>query len=76
MSSDELKAIGAWVRKFAMEGGGPIGPLAIIVTSGSHFDAAHFADAAGSSRPLKIFRDKADATAWLAQVLRTVGKQR
>ena len=60
-----------------MEGGGPVGPLAIVVsTSGSHFDAAHFADAAGSNRPLKIFRDKADATAWLAQVLRTVGKQR
>ena len=68
ISVDELKAFGGWVRKFAMDGRGPVGPLAIIVSAGNHFDAAHFADAAGSNRPLQIFRDKGKAMAWLAQV--------
>jgi len=27
MATDELKAIGAWVRQFAREGRGPVGPL-------------------------------------------------
>jgi hypothetical protein len=68
VSVDELKAIAAWVRKFAIDGRGPIGPLAIVVSSQSHFDAARFADAAGSIRPLQIFRDEGEAQAWLKHV--------
>ncbi|MGD9880041.1 MAG: hypothetical protein AB7F22_18625 [Reyranella sp.] len=65
MSVDELKAIDAWVRNYAMQGRGPVGPLAIVVSSANHLEAAHFADAAGSIRSLRIFRDKTEATSWL-----------
>ena len=76
MSIDELKSIGAWVRKYAIDGRGPIGPLAIVSNSGNQFDAAHFADAAGSNRPLRIFRDRAEATAWLEQAAKRAGRRR
>ncbi|GEP61882.1 hypothetical protein RSO01_90480 [Reyranella soli] len=74
MSADELKSIGAWVRKHAMDGRGPIGPLAIVSNGGNQFDAAHFADTPGSNRPLRIFRDKARATAWLKQAAKAGGR--
>jgi hypothetical protein len=69
MAVDELKAIGAWVRNYAIQGRGPVGPLAIAVSSANHLEAAHFADAAGSIRSLRIFRDKTEAAAWLAHAL-------
>ena len=70
-SVEELKAIAAWVRKFAVDGRGPIGPLAIVVSSQSHFAAARFADAAGALRPLQIFRDEGAARAWLKDTTRS-----
>ena len=76
MSADELRSIGAWVRKRAMDGRGPIGPLAIVSNGGNQFDAAHFADAAGSNRPLCISRDKAQAAAWLEQAAKAGGRRR
>lgn len=77
ISVGELKALGAWVRAYSMDGRGPVGPLAIVVSSATYLDAAHFADAAGSNRPLRIFRDRGDAKAWLAQVLNptTMGRR-
>ncbi len=68
LSVDELRDIGTSIRRFAMNGFGPIGPLAIVVHSGNHLEAGQFADAAGSNRPLQIFRNKADAVAWLAKI--------
>lgn len=56
MSTDELRSLGAWVRTWAIEGHGPVGPLAIVSSPGNQLDAAHFADAAGSTRLLRIFR--------------------
>ena len=54
------------VRQFAVEGRAATGPLAIVVAhSGLELQAAHFADAAGSNRPLQIFRDRAEAERWL-----------
>jgi hypothetical protein len=74
MSVDELRSIGAWVRKYGMDGRGPVGPLAIVSESGD-LDAAHFADAAGSNRPLRIFRDRAEAAAWLDQTTKKPGRR-
>ena len=76
ISVDELRSIGAWIRKHAMDGRGPIGPLAMVSTAGNQIDAAHFADAAGSNRPLRIFRDRAEATAWLEQAAKGAGRRR
>ena len=59
-----------------MDGRGPVGPLAIIVSAGNHFDAAHFADAAVSNRPLQIFRDKGKAMAWLVQAANSKARRR
>lgn len=70
MSIEELKALGTWVRTYSMDGRGPVGPLAIVVSSGTNLDAAYFADAAGFNRPLRIFRDQGEARTWLAQVLK------
>lgn len=66
LSIDELKGLGSMVRQFAVEGRAATGPLAIVVAhSGLQLQAAHFADAAGSNRPLQIFRNRAEAERWL-----------
>ena len=71
LSIDELKGLGASIRQYAIDGEGGIGPLAIVVShSGSQLQAAHFADSAGRNRPLQIFRDRAKAVTWLAEVTR------
>jgi hypothetical protein len=71
LSTDELKSLGGSIRQYAIDGNGPIGPLAIVVAhSGDQLQAAHYADSAGSNRPLQIFRDKAKAIAWLAEAMR------
>ena len=75
MSVDELRSIGAWVRKYAMDGRGPVSPLAIVSYLGN-LDAAHFADAAGSNRPLRIFKDRAEAMVWLEQVTKHSARRR
>ena len=63
---DELKSLGSMVRQFAVEGRAATGPLAIVVGhSGLQLQAAHFADTAGSNRPLQIFRNRAEAERWL-----------
>ena len=65
-SIDELKSLGSLVRQFAVEGRAATGPLAIVVAhTGTRLQAAHYADAAGSSRPVQIFRTRAEAERWL-----------
>ena len=65
-SVQELATLGKSIRQYAIDGFGPLGPLAIVVSeSQTHLQAALFADAAGSNRPLQIFRDKEQAQAWL-----------
>ena len=66
LPTDDLKEIGASIRQHAWDGRGPIGPLAIVVAdSFTQFGASQFADAAGRSRPLEIFKDRAEAERWL-----------
>jgi hypothetical protein len=66
LTIDELKSLGSMVRQFAVEGRAATGPLAIVVGhSGLQLQAAHFADSAGSNRPLQIFRNRAEAERWL-----------
>jgi hypothetical protein len=65
-SVDELRSLGSLVRQFAVEGRAATGPLAIMVShTGTQLQAAHYADAAGSSRPVQIFRDRPEAERWL-----------
>jgi hypothetical protein len=67
MSIDELRSLGSMVRQFAVQGRAATGPLAIVVGhSGLQLQAAHYADAAGSNRPLQIFRNRAEAERWLS----------
>ena len=62
----ELEALGRSIRQYAIDGYGPLGPLAIVVSEADiRAQAARYADAAGSNRPLRIFRDRAQAEAWL-----------
>jgi hypothetical protein len=66
LPTEELKDLGASIRQHVQDGRGPIGPLAIVVPdSFTQFGAAHFADAAGRSRPLQIFQNRVDAERWL-----------
>lgn len=65
-SGQELATLGKSIRQYAIDGFGPLGPLALVVSeSHTHLQAALFADAAGTNRPLEIFRDKEQAHAWL-----------
>jgi hypothetical protein len=65
-SIDELKSLGSLVRQFAVEGRAVTGPLAILVAhTGTQLRAAHYADAAVSSRPVQIFRNRLEAERWL-----------
>ena len=59
----DLQALGRSIRQYAVDG---YGPLAIVVGQGqSHFQAAFFADASPTNRPLRIFRDQRQAQEWL-----------
>lgn len=75
---DELKSLGSLVRQFAVEGRAATGPLAIVVPhTRTQLQAAHYADAAGSSRPVQIFRHRAEAQRWLRdQRNRVSGRRR
>jgi hypothetical protein len=56
----DLRALGRSIRQFAVDGYGPLGPLAIVVGQGqAHLQAAFFADASPTNRPLRIFRSQA-----------------
>lgn len=64
----DLATLGKSIRQYAIDGFGPLGPLAIVVSdSQTHLHAALFADAAGTTRPLQIFRDKEQAQTWLSR---------
>jgi hypothetical protein len=68
----DLQALGRSIRQYAIDGYGPLGPLAIVVGQGqSHFQAALFADASPTSRPLRIFRDARQAREWLVELRRS-----
>ena len=68
----DLQALGRSIRQYAVDGYGPLGPLAIIVgQEQSHFQAAFFADASPTNRPLRIFRDARQAREWLVGLRRT-----
>ncbi len=65
-SAQELGTLGKSIRQYAIDGFGPIGPLAIVVgESHTHLQAALYADSAGANRPIQIFRDKEQAQTWL-----------
>jgi hypothetical protein len=65
-SVQELAALGKSIRQYAIDGFGPLGPLAIVASeSHTHLQAALYADSAGSNRALQIFRNKEQAKAWL-----------
>jgi len=64
----DLEALGRSIRQYAIDGYGPLGPLAIVVSdAGIHAQAARYADSAVSNRPLRIFRERAPAQAWLQE---------
>ena len=66
LSLEELEMMGKSIRQYAIDGFGPLGPLAIIVgQSHTHLQAARFADSSVSNRPLQIFRDRRQAQTWL-----------
>ena len=68
----DLQALGRSIRQFAVDGYGPLGPLAIVVGQGqAHFQAAFFADASPTNRPLRIFRNPRQAREWLVGLRRT-----
>ena len=67
LTLNDLQGLGSSIREFALQGLGPIGPLAIVAPAGdTRMQAAWFADAAASPRPIRIFQDRADAARWLA----------
>ena len=69
LSVDELKSLGASMRQYAIDGHGPIGPVAIVVPdSAIQLQAAHYADATVSNRSLQIFRERTKAETWLSDV--------
>lgn len=65
LTLEELRALGARMRDYGRDG--TVGPLALVVDSGSHWSAATFADAAGRHRPIQVFRDREEAMRWLAE---------
>jgi len=68
----DLQALGRSIRQYAIDGYCPLGPLAIVVGQGqSHFQAAFFADASPTNRPLRIFRDARQAREWLIGLRRS-----
>ncbi len=68
----DLQALGRSIRQYAIDGYGPLGPLAIVVGQGqAHFHAAFFADASPTNRPLRIFRDARQAREWLVGLRRS-----
>jgi hypothetical protein len=68
----DLQALGRSIRQYAVDGYGPLGPLAIVVGQGqAHFQAAFFADASPTNRPLRIFRDARQAREWLVGLRRS-----
>ena len=68
----DLQALGRSIRQYAIDGYGPLGPLAIVVGQGqAHFQAAFFADASPTNRPLRIFRDARQAREWLVGLRRS-----
>jgi hypothetical protein len=68
----DLQALGRSIRQFAVDGYGPLGPLAIVVGQGqAHFQAAFFADASPTNRPQRIFRELRQAREWLVGLRRT-----
>jgi hypothetical protein len=67
----DLQALGRSIRQYAVDGYGPLGPLAIVVGQGqAHFQAAFFANASPTNRPLWVFRDLRQAREWLAGLRR------
>jgi hypothetical protein len=61
----EVQTIGRSIRQYVIDGYGPLGPLAIVAGNGrGQFHAAGFADSAGTTRPLRIFKDRDAAFAW------------
>ena len=67
LTLNDLQALGGSIREFALQGLGPIGPLAIVAPAGdSRMQAAWFADAAASPRPIRIFAQREEAARWLA----------
>lgn len=68
LTMEDLGKLGGSIRQYAIDSQGPLGPLAIVVGhSQGHLQAARFADTAVSNRPLRIFRDRAQALAWLRE---------
>lgn len=64
----DLETLGRSIRQYAIDGYGPLGPLAIVVSDGAvHAQAARYADSAGTNRPLRIFRDRVPGMAWLRE---------
>ena len=74
----DLQTLGRSIRQYAIDGYGPLGPLAIVVGQGqSHFQAAFFADdvvllAAGRVEQWGPMRDlvRAPATPFVAEFVR------
>ena len=65
----DLQALGRSIRQYGVDG---YGPLAIVVGQGqAHFQAAFFADASPTNRPLRIFRDLRQAREWLVGLRRS-----
>jgi hypothetical protein len=64
MTDEEMMALGARIR--AYHAVGPMGPLAIVVTTEhTHGLARLFGALAAADRPIKIFRDMRAARRWL-----------
>jgi len=69
LSMPALRSIGLHLRQIMMSGNGPLGPLGIVVTSREDFlRAGQYADVSGALRPLRAFRTRDQAAAWLAQL--------
>ena len=67
LSDDDMMVLGARVSAYAaME---PRGPIAIIVANEETNDLARrFANLGGAERPVKIFRQVAEARSWLSSL--------
>ena len=65
----DLQALGRSIRQYAIDG---YGPLAIVVGQGrAHFQAAFFADASPTNRPLRMAKDARQAHEWLIGLRRS-----
>jgi hypothetical protein len=73
LDADDLERLGAWLRDYMRRPSGVVGPLAIVVSSPEQFvQAQFFGDSATGKRPVRVFRDRAGAEAWLEE-LRNAG---